>query len=90
MATAVVCSHTSIDIWATCSEERRPVKLLGLVGGERLHCSHVVHTRQLTVQLMCNRPYAIPHVTKRETDSGRKSGYYAAILSGKEDCSIGA
>ena len=31
------------------------------------------------------RPYAIPHVTKRETDSGRKSGYYAAILSGKED-----
>ena len=31
------------------------------------------------------RPYAIPYVTKRETDSGRKSGYYAAILSGKED-----
>ena len=23
------------------------------------------------------------HVTKRETDDGRKSGYYAAILSGK-------
>ena len=37
-----------------------------------------------------NRPYAIPHVTKRETDSGRKSGYYAAILSGKEDRGIGA
>ena len=36
------------------------------------------------------RPYAIPHVTKRETDSGRKSGYYAAILSGKEDRGIGA
>ena len=35
-----------------------------------------------------NRPYAIPHVTKREMDSGRKSGYYAAILSGKEDRSI--
>ena len=34
------------------------------------------------------RPYAIPHVTKRETDSGRKSGYYAAILSGKEDRGI--
>ena len=33
---------------------------------------------------------AIPHVTKRETDSGRKSGYYAAILSGKEDRGIGA
>ena len=25
------------------------------------------------------------HVNKRETDSGRKSGYYAAILSGKND-----
>ena len=36
------------------------------------------------------RPYAIPHVTERETDSGRKSGYYAAILSGKEDRGIGA
>ena len=34
------------------------------------------------------RPYAILHVTKRETNSGRKSGYYAAILSGKEDCGI--
>ena len=31
-------------------------------------------------------PYAIPHVTERKTDSGRKSGYYTAILSGKEDC----
>ena len=35
-----------------------------------------------------NRPYAIPHVTKRKTNSGRKSGYYAAILSGKEECGI--
>ena len=26
-----------------------------------------------------------PHVTKCETDSGQKSGYYAAILSGKND-----
>ena len=26
-----------------------------------------------------------PHVTKCEMDSGRKSGYYAAILSGKND-----
>ena len=34
---------------------------------------------------LCYRPYAIPQVTKRETDSGQKSGYYAAILSGKED-----
>ena len=24
----------------------------------------------------CYRPYAVPHVTKRETDSGRKSRYY--------------
>ena len=29
-----------------------------------------------------------PHVTKREADGGRKSGYYAAILSGKNDCSL--
>ena len=28
---------------------------------------------------------AIPRVTKRKTDSGRISGYYTAILSGKED-----
>ena len=32
------------------------------------------------------RPHAIPHVTKHETESGWKSGYYGAILSGKEDC----
>ena len=32
------------------------------------------------------RPYAIPHVTKRKMDSGWKSGYYAAILSGKKGC----
>ena len=34
------------------------------------------------------RPYAIDvitHITKRETDGGRKFGYYAAILSGKND-----
>ena len=31
------------------------------------------------------RPYAIPHITKRETDTGQTSGYYAAILSSKED-----
>ena len=36
------------------------------------------------------RPYAIPRVTKRETDSGRKFGFYAAILSGKEDRGVGA
>ena len=42
------------------------------------------------VGLSCYRPYAIPHVTKHETDSGRKSGYYATILSGKEDRGIGA
>ena len=33
-----------------------------------------------------NRPYAIDvitQITKRETDGGRKFGYYAAILSGK-------
>ena len=44
-------------------------------------------TRSVTVQY---RPYAIPHVTKREMDSGWKSGYYPAILSGKEDRDIGA
>ena len=40
--------------------------------------------------LASNRTYAIPHVTKRETDNGQKSGYYATILSGKEDRGIGA
>ena len=33
-----------------------------------------------------NRPYAIDvitQITKREMDGGRKFGYYAAILSGK-------
>ena len=33
------------------------------------------------------RPYAIDvitQITKRETDGGRKFGYYAAILSGKK------
>ena len=29
-----------------------------------------------------------PHITKRETDSGRKAGYYVAILSGKNDRSL--
>ena len=28
---------------------------------------------------------AIPHVTKRKTNSGGQSGYYATILSGKKD-----
>ena len=38
-----------------------------------------------------NRPYAIDvitHVTERKTVGGRKSGYYAAILSGKNDRSL--
>ena len=30
------------------------------------------------------RPYAIPHVTKCETDNEQKAGYYVAILSGKK------
>ena len=30
---------------------------------------------------------SLPHI-KRETDGGRKSGYYAAILSGKNDHSL--
>ena len=34
--------------------------------------------------------YAIPHVTKREMDSGWNSGYYAAILSGKNIAVNGA
>ena len=49
-----------------------------------LHVHVAVHVH---VQLEY-RPYAIPHVTKHETDSGRKSRYYAAILSGKEDRDI--
>ena len=51
--------------------------------------THAMYGVNETVQLTY-RPYAIPHVTKRETDSGRKSGYYAAILSGKEVRGIGA
>ena len=31
------------------------------------------------------RPYTIPHITKREMDSGQKSGYYTTVLSSKED-----
>ena len=34
------------------------------------------------------RPYGIHHVTKRKMNSGRKFGYYAAILSGKEERDI--
>ena len=40
----------------------------------------------LFVNYSYNRPYAIDvitQITKRETDGGRKFGYYAAILSGK-------
>ena len=29
--------------------------------------------------------YATPQVAEHGTDSGQKSGYYAAILSGKKD-----
>ena len=36
------------------------------------------------------RPYAIPHVTKREMDNGRKSRYYATILSQEMTAVIGA
>ena len=28
------------------------------------------------------------HITKREMDGGQKSRYYAAILSGKNDCGL--
>ena len=31
-----------------------------------------------------------PHVTKRETDGERKSGYYTAIYIGKNDCGLGS
>ena len=34
------------------------------------------------------RPYAILHITKCEMDSGQKAGYYATILSGKNDHSL--
>ena len=56
----------------------------GLVVPTRLpeHCSL---TQKLWVFVPSSWPYAIPNVTKCETDSGQKSGYYVAILSGKED-----
>ena len=41
--------------------------------------------RCYTLEILVYRSYAIPNVTKHKTDSGRKSGYYAPILSGKED-----
>ena len=47
-----------------------------------------IRTRCYTLEILVYRPYAIPHVTKCKTDSGRKSGYYTAILSGKEDRSL--
>ena len=34
-----------------------------------------------TIYVLHYRPYAIPNVTKRKTDSGWKSGYYTVILS---------
>ena len=37
------------------------------------------------VYSQANRPCAIPHVTKSKTNSEWKSGYYVAILSGKEE-----
>ena len=31
---------------------------------------------------------SIPHIPKHEMDSGRKGGYYATNLSGKNDCGL--
>ena len=43
---------------------------------------HLVETPQLfPIDLM--QLTSSPHITKRRTDSGRKSAYYAASLSGK-------
>ena len=59
------------------------------------HRSHTSHTKLCQGSYMqtllwviwqsCNRPYAIHHVTKHETDRWQKSGYYATFLSGEED-----
>ena len=42
----------------------------------RSHSSRLIDLMQLT---------SLPHVTNVETNSGQKSGYFAAILSGKND-----
>ena len=44
---------------------------------------HNTHTYIDLMQLTSS-----PHVTKREMDGGQKSRYYAAILSGKNDCGL--
>ena len=44
-----------------------------------------------TANISSYRPYAIDvitHISKREIDGGRKFGYYAAILSGKNDSGL--
>ena len=53
-------------------------------------CIFTIHlcVYQCDALLPPHRPYAIPNATKHKTDSGRKSGYYTAILSGKEDRGI--
>ena len=38
--------------------------------------------------ILSHTSYEPPHITKHKTDSGRKPGYYATILSGKEDHSL--
>ena len=50
-------------------------------------CIFTIHlcVYQCDALLPPHRPYAIPNITKHKMDSGRKSGYYTAILSGKED-----
>ena len=41
------------------------------------------HSEYTLIDLM--QMTSSPHVTKRETDGGRKFGYYATITSGKND-----
>ena len=54
------------------------------------NCIFTIHlcVYQCDALLPPYRPYAIPNVTKHKMDSGWKSGYYTAILSGKEDRSL--
>ena len=52
-----------------------------------VHQTCFITKQRMTVN-RCYDGYAIPHVTKRKTDSGQKSRYYATILSYKEDCGL--
>ena len=64
--------------------------------GTRLHTQgdiiFIAEEERVSLDTLCidlMQLTSLPRVTKREMDSGRKSRYYAAILSGKNDlCSM--